>query len=224
MLNKLFLPSLWILSLITAVLLTILTYSIREKYKLKESRAFNYAQFELKNLDSYRFFLENTVADQRIEAKDKAVIDYGLKIVQTLEEICTLSPYQVVRDTARYIQKQYLARFPMLQNRIVKMAFETGDIILRHNNDFHSNLCRDLSKGEKIYSHAGIIDYLSPDSIMVYHATASDFTGIGGIIDTRIYDFIPKGGFDIGVYRLDLPKEKRIAIVNQSYESQKSSI
>lgn len=80
MLNKLFLPSLWILSLITAVLLTILTYSIREKYKLKESRAFNYAQFELKNLDSYRFFLENTVADQRIEAKDKAVIDYGLKL------------------------------------------------------------------------------------------------------------------------------------------------
>jgi len=77
---------------------------------------------------------------------------------------------------------------------------QNGDIVCRLGNGHFSNLFRKYASAEKIYSHIGIISK-EKDSLFVYHAEASEYTGIGEVRKETLNVFI-NGMKTHGFYRL----------------------
>lgn len=213
--DRIFIPMLWMLSIVATILLTVLCLKLKEKSEKRVWVENDYIESLLSRMESHRYFLNMNIGDYTIVPADSAVIGYGLEVIQDLEEFGTLAPYKKVRDSARVMQKQYLDCFPMLKDSVRKMDLQTGDIIVRHNNAFHSDLFRKLSKGERKYSHLGVIEHFSVDSILVYHMVANDFTGIGAIESNPIYQFMPRGDFDVAIYRIDASEQQHQSIINE---------
>lgn len=67
--------------------------------------------------------------------------------------------------------------------------FENGDIICRLGNGYFSNIFKNFSNSEKIYSHVGIIEK-SNDSVFVIHCEASELTGVGYVKRENINIFL----------------------------------
>ncbi len=61
----------------------------------------------------------------------------------------------------------------------------------------------------------GVVERISKDSILVYHSIADDYTGIGGITVSMIFDFMPLGDFDVAVYRMDISQSKKMEIIDE---------
>ncbi len=166
-------------------------------------------------LNTHRYFLDITMGDYVAVPADSALIEYGTKVVQNLEEIITLSPFVEIRDSARVIQTEYIRRFPMLDAAAMKMDIRNGDLILRHNNSLHSELFRKIGVREQKYSHLGIIYRTPADTLLVLHSQANDYTGVGGIEASPLYSFMPRGDFDVAIYRLKEPQAVRDAWVDE---------
>ncbi len=224
LLDRIFIPSLWLMSIIVAVMITITSMTFEKKREYKERTREENIQMLLSRLEQHRFFLDVTMGEADVDPSSEAVVEYGYKVIQNLEEFATLSPFQQVRDSARVMQAEYLAHFPMVADSVKRLDLKTGDIIVRHNNDFHSELFRKLSVGEKRYSHLGIIESISADSTVVHHAAANDFTGVGGVETRMLYSFIPDGDFDVAIYRLDIPESQREAIIELVYELEEMGV
>jgi hypothetical protein len=67
--------------------------------------------------------------------------------------------------------------------------FKNGDIICRLGNGYFSNIFKNFSSSEKIYSHIGIIER-SNDSVFVIHCEASELTGVGYVKRENINIFL----------------------------------
>lgn len=222
--DKIFIPSLWILSIAAAVLITILYLKIDEKSRQMKRTESSYKSILMQNVQSHQYFLDMTMRGYMVQPTDTAIIEYGLKVLQNLEEMIVLTPFTEVHDTARTVKERYLEIFPMLKDSIQRLDFESGDIVVRHNNSFHSELFRNMSSGERRYSHVGIIRRITPDSLIVYHSVANDFTGVGGIITEPLYNFMPRGDFDVAVYRVDAPQQVRKEIFEHVMQMQEQQV
>ena len=206
--DRCFVLMLWGLSLVAVASLAVLVLTTRKKTVDKNAVEEAHIRLQPSQINQHCVLLNYTMEGYHAEVSGCNLVEFRLKVMQQLEEAVTLSPFQVVRDSAKRMQEAYLMRFPMLKDRITKMNFQAGDIAVRHNNDFHSELFRKMSVGERKYSHLGVIERISPDSVIVYRSAASDLTGIGGITSSMIFDFMSGGDFDVAVYRLKTPKGK----------------
>lgn len=215
--DRIFVPAMWLLSIAITMLATVLWMELSRKADARRADEQLQQRIQTSVLNSHRYFLDHTLpSDYTIGTNaDSAIIESCLKVIQNLEETATLAPNAAIRDSARALQARYLARLPMLTGSVRSMNLRTGDIIVRHNNGLHSDLFRKLSGGERKYSHVGIIEASAADTIRVYNSVADDYTGLGGIFAQPIYDFMPRGNFDVAVYRLDLPLDKCQAIIDE---------
>lgn len=96
---------------------------------------------------------------------------------------------------------------------------KSGDIVCRLGNGFFSNRFKKYSVEEKIYSHVGVLEN-SNDSLFVYHAEASEFTGVGNVKREYLGSFLQ----DIDLYafyRIDCSdsiKNKIVTNVKSYYD------
>ena len=222
--NQIFVPAMWILSLIGTAMLTLLAMTIHQKNVQKQIEEARFVHSQLNVLTGHTHFLNLTMGDYVVTEADTALVEYGRKVIQHLEEIRLLSPFIPARDSAKVLRDMYLRHFPMHKDAIHSLEFMTGDLIVRHNNDFHSELFRKMSVGEKKYSHLGIIERVSTDSILVHHAVADDFTGIGGVMTHTLSGFMPRGEFDMAVYRYTDDPYTQQQILNAVLDVQKRKI
>ncbi len=79
-LDLLFVPLLWLLSIIAAVLVTVLCLTLKEKNREKEQTQSTYKEFLLSKLNQYCYFLDITMDGYQVELIDTFIIDYGLNI------------------------------------------------------------------------------------------------------------------------------------------------
>ena len=92
--------------------------------------------------------------------------------------------------------------------------FQTGDLVLRRGDGVFSDGFRKLANvKEKIYSHVGVVN-IEPDSIVVYHAEASEFTGVGFVKKENINRFL-KNMETYGVYRIDCENAVKQKIIEK---------
>lgn len=94
---------------------------------------------------------------------------------------------------------------------------EEGDLICRLGKGYFSNYFRLFASGEKKYSHIGIIS-IEDNFPYVYHAEASELTGVGGVKKDSITEFIK----DIDTYsffklNLSLEEKKKITTIAKQY-------
>lgn len=92
--------------------------------------------------------------------------------------------------------------------------FKSGDVICRLGNGFFSEYFKDISPGEKIYSHVGVI-YKDGSNIDVIHIEASELTGVGFVKKESLETFLEKIKV-WGVYRLKAKEEIQLAISQQA--------
>jgi len=85
-----------------------------------------------------------------------------------------------------------------------------GDLIFRFGEGLWSKYFRDVSVHEKRFSHVGIITIQS-NAILIIHASADDFTGIGHVKEVPIFEFI-KDHPEIAIYRRVCSSEKQIEL------------
>lgn len=104
----------------------------------------------------------------------------------------------------------------LIENYNLGIKLQTGDIICRKGNGIWSDLFKDLSIRDKRFSHVGLIIVDDNHDISVIHAEANDFTGIGGVYEQSLADFMYEGD-GIAIYRLaedfqnSLPEQKILA-------------
>ena len=91
-----------------------------------------------------------------------------------------------------------------LEHNHIESQLKTGDIICRVGNGIWSDLCRELSKREKRFSHAGVILMGKDGTATVIHAEGNDFTGIGQVLEEPLAEFLT-GGDSAAVFRLNTP-------------------
>ena len=101
-----------------------------------------------------------------------------------------------------------------LQSNHFENNLKSGDIICRLGNGFFSNRFKKYSVKEKIYSHVGILEN-SNDSLFVYHAEASELTGVGNVKREHLGSFLK----DIDLYafyRIDCHDSIKKSIVTNA--------
>lgn len=90
----------------------------------------------------------------------------------------------------------------------INNLIEEGDIIFRGGTDVESNIIRDFSYTDKLFSHCGIA--LNTDSgFVVVHMLGGTTNPNGGILFQKIKDFLsyPENE-SAGIYKLDISKEE----------------
>ncbi|QPH41504.1 YiiX/YebB-like N1pC/P60 family cysteine hydrolase [Pedobacter endophyticus] len=88
--------------------------------------------------------------------------------------------------------------------------FKSGDIICRLGNGFFSEYFKNMSPGEKKYSHVGVI-CKDGSNIDVIHTEASELTGVGFVKKESMETFLKE--IEVwGVYRLKANEEIQLAI------------
>ena len=189
-----------IVSLSTIIVLVLVEKNNRQKQIATQyhSRQMD----DIKDLSRvFRFIDDNFQAD----TADVALIEYAYEVMEKIEECAKFSPYHDVREEAAKLQAKFLEHFPMLATRKEKIDIREGDLIVRHNNNLHSDLFRKMNKKEQRFSHLGVVHYITPDSAILLHSVANDLTGIGGIESSTLGSFMPKGNYDIAIYRMKEP-------------------
>jgi permuted papain-like amidase YaeF/Yiix C92 family enzyme len=96
----------------------------------------------------------------------------------------------------------------------VKIKLQSGDVILRSGKGFISDVFRQLSSGDKKYSHAGIIS-IEEHKVFVYHILGGE-TKQGSQIRKELLDSFcaEKNNKAFAVYRYDLANEEKKNMLN----------
>lgn len=103
-----------------------------------------------------------------------------------------------------------------LQKKINPKSLENGMLICRLGKGFFSNQFREYASKDKKYSHIGIIS-IENDSVFVYHAEASEFTGIGFVKREEVNYFLD--GIKVyDFFKLEFPNSTKSKILHHTKE------
>lgn len=131
----------------------------------------------------------------------------------SLKSSVLLALISVIFACSQRAEKSQKFQNPAYFNKI-----QTGDLICRKGNGFFSDYFRRYASKEQKYSHIGII-LREQDSLYVYHAEASELSGVGFVKKEAIASFLQ----DIELFdffRADISceqKEKVMEYAHQNY-------
>lgn len=116
-----------------------------------------------------------------------------------------------LNNGSKEIEQKKLTRYQHLKS---------GDVVLRLGNGYFSSIFKNYASREQKYSHIGIVS-IEDNIAFVYHAEASEFTGVGSVKKETLNYFLK----DIEVfdfYRLEKYDAVHIAKVAKDYFNAKT--
>lgn len=101
----------------------------------------------------------------------------------------------------------YAQAYDMINNGLELL--QDGDLVVRAHHDLSSQFIRQLSRQDKHYSHAGIVQYQNGYPF-IYHIVAGDENPDGKLLkDSLLYFANPRTNDGFAIYRYDLDEHEK---------------